>query len=89
MKSYFTTELEKKVKKLKHKKPHLYAKIQSKLRYFEENHKHISLQTHKLKGKLGEAWSISIERNFRMLYYIKDGWAIFFDLGTHDEVYKQ
>ena len=89
MKLYFTTELAKRIKKLKQREPSLYTKIQNKLKLFEQNHRHLTLHNHKLKGKLENVWSVSIEKNFRMLYYVKNDWAVFFLIGTHDEVYKK
>jgi len=47
------------------------------------------LRTHKLKGKLKDLWSFSIEFNLRVIFYFeeKDKKAIFTDIGSHDEVY--
>ena len=50
--------------------PKLLKKIHKQLLLFKENPRHLSLRTHKLAGKLSHSWSISIEGNIRMLYYI-------------------
>lgn len=82
-------EVVKELSKIKGRQPELFAKTKRKLSLFKENPKHPSLRTHKLTGKLSNSWSISIEGNVRMLYYIKDGEAVFFAIGTHDQVYKK
>ncbi|MDO8638922.1 MAG: type II toxin-antitoxin system YoeB family toxin [Candidatus Daviesbacteria bacterium] len=66
----------------------LFRKIQKQLKIFRHNHKHPSLRTHKLKGGLSNSWSISIEGNFRILFFLKEEKAVFYKFGTHDEVYK-
>lgn len=73
----------------KKENPKLLKKIHKQLILFKENPKHPSLRTHKLSGKLFHSWSISIEGNIRMLYYISHDTAIFFLIGTHDEVYRK
>ena len=55
---------------------------------FRDNPFHHSLRLHKLKGKLLGLWSISIDRNFRLLYSEDEHSIYFFDIGTHDQVYK-
>ncbi|MEQ1644973.1 MAG: type II toxin-antitoxin system mRNA interferase toxin, RelE/StbE family [Pyrinomonadaceae bacterium] len=46
------------------------------------------LRTHKLKGKLNEYWSFSVEYDLRVVFFFeKDGSAVLFDIGSHDEVY--
>lgn len=85
----FSSEVMSKLKEVKQKQPHLFKKIQKQLNLFKTNIKHPSLRTHKLKGNLSSTWSISIEGNIRMIYTIKDNQAIFFKIGTHDEVYRK
>lgn len=46
-----------------------------------------SLRLHKLKGKLKNVWSISIDSDYRMLY-IDNDCIYFFDFGTHNQIYK-
>lgn len=86
---YFTKELTDELKKLKHKQPLLFKKIQKQLNFFQNDIKHPSLRTHKLVGNLSNEWSISIEGNIRLIYYIENNVAIFFKIGNHDEVYRK
>lgn len=89
MKFSLEPELFKKIKEITKKNPQLSKKIQKQLKFFSTNPKYPSLKTHKLKGGLSERWSISIEGNIRMIYHLNGDEAIFFDLGTHDEVYRK
>jgi mRNA-degrading endonuclease YafQ of YafQ-DinJ toxin-antitoxin module len=57
---------------------------------FIENPFNAALKTHKLKRKLKELWSFSIEYDLRVVFYFtksKPIKAVFVDIGTHDEVY--
>lgn len=85
----FSIETTRELKRLKTREPLLYKKIQKQLTLFKENPKHPSLRTQKLQGNLSNSWSISIERNIRMLYFTHDDETVFFLIGTHDEVYKK
>lgn len=85
----FSTELIGDLKRIKQRQPRLFRKIQKQLKLFKEDLRHPSLRTHKLKGNLSDEWSISIERNIRLIYFINDNMAIFFKIGTHDEVYRK
>ncbi len=64
-------------------------KMRDKLALFQINHQHPSLRTHKLTGNLKNIWSISVDTHTRMLYVLDDEGAYFFDIGTHDEVYRK
>lgn len=88
MEYHFSTDATRKLKQIKKLQPKLFKKTQKQLKLFKENPQHPSLRTHKLKGELKNIWSISVERNFRMVYFVEDGNAVFFKIGTHDEVYK-
>lgn len=81
-------DLNKELKKIKNKDKQLAKKIEKQLDLFRQNHLHPSLRIHKLAGKMNNIWSISIDRNYRMLYFLFDNEAYFFDIGTHDQVYK-
>lgn len=85
----FTTKLKRDLQGLKAKNPKLFKKIQKQLKLFTTDSKYPSLRTHKLEGNLEKSWSISIEGNIRMLYYIEGQEAVFFLVGTHDEVYRR
>jgi addiction module RelE/StbE family toxin len=85
----FSPDLTTDLKKIKRRHPQLLKKLKKQLDLFKENDRHPSLRTHKLKGNLSDTWSISIEGNIRLMYIIKDGDAIFFKIGNHDEVYRK
>jgi mRNA-degrading endonuclease YafQ of YafQ-DinJ toxin-antitoxin module len=43
-----------------------------------------TLKTHKLKGKLKEFWSFSVNYSFRIVFeFIKKDEVIFYDIGDH------
>ena len=49
-----------------------------------ENLFHPSLRLHKLKGKLNESWSISLDRKYRIIFVpIGDGDILFVSIGLH------
>jgi len=81
-------ELEKELKKIKSRDKQLIGKIEKQLNLFQQNHKHPSLGTHNLSETLENMWSISIDRNFQMLFFLDVSGAYFFEFGTHDQVYK-
>lgn len=81
-------DLKKELKKIKKKNQSLAQKIEKQLVVFQQNHLHPSLRTHKLSGK-NNIWSISIDKSIRMLYILDKSRAYFFDLGTHEQVYKR
>lgn len=73
--------------KIKKKDGLLYGKIEKQLAILVVNPNHPSLRKHKLTGSLEDMWSISIDMNYRALYYLVDGEAYIFRVGTHDRVY--
>ena len=82
-------DLDKELRKIKSKDSRLAQKIEKQLHLFQQNHLHPSLRTHKLSGNLDNMWSISIDKNLRMLFFLDSSGAYFFELGTHDQVYKR
>ena len=53
----------------------------------KKNSRHPSLRLHKLEGGPHEDWSISIEKDIRILFsYVKDG-IVLVDVGKHDDIY--
>ena len=60
------------------------------LRLLELNPYHPSLRLHKLKGRLHELHSVSINLTFRItiLFLIKDDTIIPIDVGSHDDIYS-
>lgn len=90
MKIIFSESAKDKLKELKKRDSKLLDKIYKQLDLFIENPKHPSLRTHKLTGKLGSSWSVSIDRKFRFAYTLtEEGDAYFYKFGTHDEVYNK
>lgn len=85
----FSAEATSELKRIKRKEPQQFKKIQKQLKLFKENVKHPSLRTHKLKGNLANTWSISVEGNLRLIYFVKNNEAIFFKIGNHDGVYRK
>ena len=59
-----------------------------KLEIFTENPRHPSLRIHKLKGVLRFFSSLSINKNYRAKFVIKNNTAEFIEIGTHDQIYK-
>lgn len=52
--------------------------------FFRENPFHPSLRLHKLKSKLKELWSISIDRKYRIIFKpLEDGIILFVSIGLH------
>lgn len=95
MKIKLSSEVNSDLKKLKLKDPKLAAKAEKQLALFVENPKHPSLRTHKLTGKIGNRWSISITKSIRMVYVVVQGEeneesiSYFVAMGTHDQVYGE
>lgn len=73
--------------KLVKKDPNLGQKIEKKLQLFVVDQNYPSLRVHKIDGKSGLVWSLSVDLKLRILFgYVEDG-IILFDIGSHDEVY--
>lgn len=85
----FSPDVQKKLREIQHKDTNLYTKVQKKLYLFINNPRHKSLRLHKIKRHDHlNIWSISIDKSHRMLYEENEA-IYFFDIGTHDEVYKK
>ncbi|OGK57963.1 hypothetical protein A3H86_03065 [Candidatus Roizmanbacteria bacterium RIFCSPLOWO2_02_FULL_41_9] len=82
-------DLDKELKKIKTHDKLLAQKIEKQFSLFQINHFHPSLRVHKLTGNLGNIWSMSIDMSIRMLYILGYDGAYFFDIGTHDQIYKK
>lgn len=89
MQIQISPELHKELKRVKARNKKLAQKIEKQLTIFEQNPRHSSLRIHKLTGKLDNLWSLSIDRNYRLLYIFDKEGVYFFDLGTHDQVYRR
>jgi mRNA-degrading endonuclease YafQ of YafQ-DinJ toxin-antitoxin module len=89
MRFCFSAEVDGYLRKLKRNDPKTFELVKKQLVLFESNPKHPSFRIHKLSGKLDGVWSLSIGLKFRLLYFIKDGEAWGYMIGTHDDVYKK
>jgi addiction module RelE/StbE family toxin len=59
-------------------------KAVKKEQLFRENPQHPSLRLHKLSGKLSHYWSISVDRQYRIIFrYHNSNTIVFIDIGTH------
>lgn len=85
----FSLNVHKKLQIIKTKDQNLYKRIQKQLKLFREDPKRKSLRLHKVTREIKNSWSISIDKSFRMIYTELDESVYFFDIGTHDEVYKK
>jgi len=81
-------ELRKELGKIKKLDKKLATKIEKQLQLFLQDHQHPSLRLHKLTGEQRGVWSVSVDMKIRMLYLLENNTAYFFDIGTHDEVYR-
>jgi len=85
----FSPDVLKKLQKIQKKDTKLFNKIHKQLLLFKQNPKHHSLRLHRIVRNVENVWSISIDKNYRMLYQDQPKKAYFFEIGTHDEVYKK
>jgi len=70
------------------KLPRLFKRKLKKDNIFRENISHFSLRTHKLKGKLKNYYSYSVDKNHRVLFRFENkNKVIYFDIVTHN-IYK-
>lgn len=88
----FTPQCLKHIQKIKKTDARLFQKIEKQLQLFQQKTDHPSLRLHKLSGSQNECWSISIDMSYRLLFYYRQNSGerevVFFNFGTHDEVYK-
>ena len=83
-------EIDQYLKKIKKKDKKLFKRIVKQFALFKIDPKHRSLRVHKLSGRLKNYWSISISKDIRIIYFLRrEDEAYFFDIGTHDEVYRK
>ncbi|OGK34580.1 hypothetical protein A3A93_02600 [Candidatus Roizmanbacteria bacterium RIFCSPLOWO2_01_FULL_38_12] len=83
-------EIDQYLKKIKKKDKKLFKRIVKQFALFKIDPKHRSLRVHKLSGRLKNYWSISISKDIRIIYLLRrEDEAYFFDIGTHDEVYRK
>lgn len=82
-------EYKKKLKKFFKKHPDMLDRYAKCIFILEQDPYHPSLRLHKLKGKLSDFYSISVNMEYRVIidFIIKDDEIIPVDIGTHDDVY--
>lgn len=85
----FTESYLKRAKKFIKKHPEILASYTKTLKLLELNPYHPSLRLHKLKGKLSEIYSVSINISYRISidFIIEEDKIIPIDVDSHDEVY--
>ncbi len=84
---YFDSDFEKMFKKLPRRIQGKAVKMQ---KLFTENSFHPSLRVHKLGGKLEKHWSISINRQYRIIFKpFENGDILFISIGKHSIYEKQ
>jgi proteic killer suppression protein len=85
----YTESYNKRAAKFIKKHPDLLSQYEKTLKLLEINPDHPSLRLHKLKGKLSELYSVSINISYRICidFLIEDDIIIPIDVGSHDEVY--
>jgi toxin HigB-1 len=78
-----------KAKRFVRKHPELVKQYEKTLKILEIDPHHPSLRLHRLKGKLKDLYSISINVSYRITleFYFKDYEIILVNVGHHDEVY--
>lgn len=82
MKVYYSSKFEKEYKKLSNKIKDAAEKIE---KVFRKNPFAPQLKTHRLKGKLKDFWSFSIDYHYRIIFEFIDKNVVWFhSVGTHD-----
>jgi len=80
-------------RKATRRQPELAAAMQQTLERLAAEPFDAALHTHKLKGKLAEAWACSVDYDHRILFdFVRDPETgrdaiLLLTMGTHDEVY--
>ncbi len=84
----FSDRFLKSYKKLVSRRPEAAISVLEKVLLFSREPFSRSLALHKLKGRLDEVWSFSVENNLRIIVDRSDPEKVtFVDIGTHDQVY--
>jgi len=85
----FTESYEKRARKFFKQHPQLIKQYEKTLKLIELNPLHPSLRLHKLKGKQGDIYSVSINISYRIAidFLIEKDTIIPIDIGSHSEVY--
>lgn len=72
------------IRQYKKLQPSLQEEVKEKISLFEENPHHPFLKTHKLKGKLQDFWSFSVNYAYRIIFvYENDETVALLVVGDH------
>ena len=64
-------------------------KTKRKIKLFEEDCFHRSLETHKLRGVLKNFWAFSVDKTYRVIFrFLSHGEVMYYRVGTH-KVYEE
>jgi mRNA-degrading endonuclease YafQ of YafQ-DinJ toxin-antitoxin module len=85
----YTETYIKRAKNFLNKHPEIISQYKKTLKLIEINIFHPSLRSHKLKGRLSDLYSVSINISYRICidFIIKENTVIPIDIGKHDDVY--
>lgn len=85
----FTESYIRRSEKFIKKHPELIKQYENTMELMKLNLHHPSLRLHKLKGKLSDLYSVSINISYRItiIFLIREDTIIPVDVGTHDELY--
>ncbi len=85
----FTDSYEKRARRFLRRHPDILGAYQKTLELLELNPRHPSLRLHKLRGRLSEYYSVSINMSCRICIDLtmEQDTVIPVSVGTHDEIY--
>ena len=85
----FTESYTRRARRFLKRHPELKRQYAKTLELLQLNPRHHSLRLHRLKGKLGDLHSVSINLTYRITidFIIHEDTIILVDVGSHDEVY--
>jgi mRNA-degrading endonuclease YafQ of YafQ-DinJ toxin-antitoxin module len=86
----YTQSYIRRARKFAKRHPDLVGQYEKTLRVLEANPSHPSLRLHKLTGKLGGLYSVSINMTYRISleFIVEEDTVIPVNVGTHDEAYR-
>lgn len=86
----FTASYERRATRFIRKHPEILGQYRKTLQLLELNPHHPSLRLHRLKGRLSDLHSVSINISYRItIEFLVDGSRIIpVDIGTHDQLYR-
>lgn len=75
------------VRQYKKLSPELQTEIKEKIQLFQEDPTHTFLKTHKLKGKLKNYYSFSVNYEYRIIFQYEEDYTVLLNVGNHS-IYK-